>query len=78
MFLNHTNQKDFIGLNYATDLAVLCKVKGLKTIPFLIYGPGNPSDIHCPNEKVSRSEVLEVETTLTNFLLDLNTKILRI
>ncbi|WP_455139673.1 M20 family metallopeptidase [Candidatus Hodarchaeum mangrovi] len=78
LFLNHSNLKDIIGLNYATDLAVLCSVKGMNTIPFLIYGPGDPNAIHITNEKVPILEVLEVRNTLTKFLFDLNTKIRRI
>jgi len=75
LFLNHTDRKDIIGLNYATDLAVLCNAKVANSIPFLIYGPGDPNSIHIANEKVSILEVIEVENTLTKFLLDLNSKI---
>ncbi len=65
-FLTKCASKDFIGLNYATDGAVL-----VNNIPFIIFGPGNPKRIHVANERVPIAQVKEAESILTNFLLDL-------
>jgi succinyl-diaminopimelate desuccinylase len=65
-FLTKCTSKEFIGLNYGTDGAVL-----VKNIPFVIFGPGNPKRIHVANERVPIAQVREAESILTNFLLDL-------
>ncbi|MFX0084996.1 MAG: M20 family metallopeptidase [Candidatus Hodarchaeota archaeon] len=66
-FLTKCTSKDFIGLNYATDGAVL-----VKNIPFIIFGPGNPKRIHVANERVPIAQVKEAESILISFLLNLN------
>ncbi len=56
-----------IGLNYGTDAAVLVS-PGVRDVPFVIYGPGDPKAIHVANERVSIAEVLEAEVVLSEFL----------
>ncbi|NHJ00974.1 MAG: M20 family peptidase [Candidatus Heimdallarchaeota archaeon] len=58
-----TNNKTPIGLNYATDAAILAK-----EVPFVIFGPGDPKAIHVTNERVSIKEVEYTEKILVKFL----------
>jgi len=67
LFLKVSNNQTPIGLNYGTDAAVLV-TQAPQSIPFVIYGPGDPKAIHNANERVLISEVLEVESVLTKFL----------
>ena len=69
-FMKNSNNHTPIGLNYGTDAAVLI-TKAHHPTPFVIYGPGDPKAIHCANERVSITEVLGVESTLTKFLTDI-------
>lgn len=66
-FMEESNNKTPIGLNYGTDAAVLV-TQAPHPVPFAIYGPGDPKAIHCANERVSIAEVLEVESVITKFL----------
>lgn len=67
-FSEKCSSQEFIGLNYGTDAAVLANQN--PSVPFVIFGPGNPTRIHVSNEKVSIAELNEAELTLTNFLKD--------
>ncbi|MFX1282526.1 MAG: M20 family metallopeptidase [Promethearchaeota archaeon] len=66
-FMDVSNNQTPIGLNYGTDAAVLV-TQAPQSIPFVIYGPGDPKAIHNANERVLISEVLEVESVLIKFL----------
>lgn len=66
-FIKTAQRSTNIGLNYGTDAAVLVS-PGIKDVPFVIYGPGDPKAIHVANERVPISEVLEVESVLITFL----------
>ncbi|UCG03113.1 MAG: M20 family metallopeptidase [Candidatus Heimdallarchaeota archaeon] len=67
LFMEESENKNPIGLNYGTDAAVLV-TQAPHPIPFVIYGPGDPKAIHCANERVPIAEVLEVESVITKFL----------
>ncbi|MHA2306941.1 MAG: M20 family metallopeptidase [Candidatus Hodarchaeales archaeon] len=67
-FFEKCSSKEYIGLNYGTDAAILANQN--PSIPFVIFGPGNPKKIHMANERVSVAELLEAEQIMTNFLKD--------
>ncbi|MFX1515984.1 MAG: M20 family metallopeptidase [Promethearchaeota archaeon] len=67
LLMKESNCQIPIGLNYGTDAAVLV-TEAPHHVPFAIYGPGDPKTIHCANERVSITEVLEVESVITKFL----------
>ena len=56
-----------IGLPYATEAAVLLGSKN--TIPFVIYGPGDPAVVHKENEYVKIKDVYKATELLTKALL---------
>jgi succinyl-diaminopimelate desuccinylase len=57
----------FIGLPYATDAAYY--VDPNKSIPFVIFGPGDPNIIHKTNEWVSLENVFKATELLTEAIL---------
>lgn len=67
LFIDTANPKQLIGLNYATDAAVLVH-SPIKRVPFVIFGPGDPKAIHVANERVSKEEVKKTELIVTEFL----------
>lgn len=56
-----------IGLPYATDAAALLKPKN--SVPFVIYGPGDPAVVHKENEYVKIDDVYKATEFLTKALL---------
>lgn len=44
-----------IGLNYYTDGAVIIPALN---VPFIIFGPGNPGQAHCPNETIDVAKLV--------------------
>lgn len=56
-----------IGLPYATDAAALLKPK--TSVPFVIYGPGDPAVVHKENEYVKIDDVYKATEFLTKALL---------
>ncbi|MFX0074994.1 MAG: M20 family metallopeptidase [Candidatus Hermodarchaeota archaeon] len=59
--------KKIIGLPYATDAAVLVQKKN--PVPFVIYGPGDPSVIHKPDEHIKIEDVIKSKEFLSQALL---------
>ena len=56
-----------IGLPYATDAVNF--VNSYDTIPFVIFGPGNPNIVHKINEYISIEQVFQATELLTKALL---------
>ncbi len=56
-----------IGLSYATDAAKL--VTKEDPIPFIIFGPGNPEEIHKFNERVNINHIFKAARALTAALI---------
>ncbi|MFX1280554.1 MAG: M20 family metallopeptidase [Promethearchaeota archaeon] len=56
-----------IGLPYATDASRF--VTEENSIPFIIFGPGNPKDVHKLNESISIDQVYSATEYLTRALL---------
>ncbi len=67
LFMRESNNHTPIGLNYGTDAAIII-TQAPHSVPFVIYGPGDPQAIHIANERVSIAEVLKAEKILSNFL----------
>lgn len=67
LFMRESNNYTPIGLNYGTDAAVLI-TQAPQSVPFVIYGPGDPRAIHVANERVPIAEVLKAEKVITKFL----------
>jgi succinyl-diaminopimelate desuccinylase len=67
LFVETTNRRQIIGVNYATDAAVLVTPPS-KYVPFVLFGPGDPNAIHVANERVSISEVQKAESVIEEFL----------
>ncbi|NHJ20688.1 MAG: M20 family peptidase [Candidatus Lokiarchaeota archaeon] len=65
--LKKISGKEFIGLPYATDAGVLVRKK--KPVPFVIYGPGDPSIVHKPNEYIVIEDVIKSTEYLSRALL---------
>jgi len=66
--LKNITNSEFIGLSYATDACVYINPKSF--IPFVIFGPGDPTIIHKPNEWIQLEQVYQA----TEFLIDALTK----
>ena len=63
---NITNSEN-IGLSYATDA---CKyINPTNFIPFVIFGPGDPNNVHKPNEWVLLEHVFQTTEFLTEALI---------
>jgi succinyl-diaminopimelate desuccinylase len=61
------SKTNVIGLPYATDAAVLLQSKN--PIPFVIYGPGDPTVIHKEDEYIKIENVYKATDLLTEALL---------
>jgi len=66
------NKPKIIGFPYATDAAVFIQPK--KPVPFVIFGPGDPSNIHKIDEFVELEQVFQATEYLTNALLQTYSK----
>ncbi|MFX0174470.1 MAG: hypothetical protein ACFE9L_21545 [Candidatus Hodarchaeota archaeon] len=71
LFLETANWKDVIGVNYATDAAILVTDPS-KYVPFVLFGPGDPNAIHVTNGRVSVREVIKAESILLKFFINMN------
>jgi len=65
--LKEISKSEFLGLSYATDAAHLISVDN--PIPFVIFGPGDPHNIHKINEFIELEQVFQATEYLTNALL---------
>jgi len=61
------SKSNVVGLPYATDAAALLKPKN--SVPFVIYGPGDPAVVHKENEYVKIDDVYKATEFLTKALL---------
>ena len=66
--LKKVTNSEYIGLSYATD--AVNYVSSNKSIPFVIFGPGNPTIIHKENECVSLKQVFQASELLIKALLE--------
>jgi succinyl-diaminopimelate desuccinylase len=66
--LKKLSNAELIGLPYATDAAKFITLKN--PVPFVIYGPGNPNNVHKINESISLEQVFVATEMLTNALLE--------
>jgi len=66
-FRKATGNQEYLGLNYGTDAAVLVS-NSPKPLPFVIFGPGNPKQIHVSNERVKLDELYKAERIFIEFL----------
>ena len=66
--LKKLNNTELIGLPYATDLAKFITLDN--PVPFVIYGPGNPNDVHKINESISLDQIFLAIEFLTDALLE--------
>ncbi|MFX0166315.1 MAG: M20 family metallopeptidase [Candidatus Hodarchaeota archaeon] len=65
--LQKISQSKIIGLPYATDAARFIIPE--HPIPFVIYGPGNPNDVHKINESISLEQVYKATEYLNEALI---------
>jgi succinyl-diaminopimelate desuccinylase len=65
--LQGLSQSEIIGLPYATDAAKFITQEN--PIPFLIYGPGDPNDVHKINESILLEQVYRATENLNEALL---------
>jgi len=70
--LKEISKTEFLGLSYATDAAHLVSVKN--PIPFVIFGPGDPNNIHKINEFIELKHIFQAIEYLTNALLQTYSK----
>lgn len=68
--LKRISNKEIIGLPYATDAARLIDLDN--PVPFVIFGPGNPQNVHTSNESIKLDQVFLATNYLTRCLLDLD------
>ena len=66
--LKKFSNTELIGLPYATDASKFISTKN--PIPFVIYGPGNPNNVHKINESISLNQIFQATQFLTDALLD--------
>ena len=66
--LKRISNMELIGLPYATDLAKFITIGN--PVPFVIYGPGNPNDVHKINESISLNQIFLATEFLTDALLE--------
>ncbi|MBY8991131.1 MAG: M20 family metallopeptidase [Candidatus Lokiarchaeota archaeon] len=66
--LKRISNMELIGLPYATDLAKFITTDN--PVPFVIYGPGNPNDVHKINESISLNQIFLATESLTDALLE--------
>ena len=68
--LLNISKQELIGLPYATDAANLAYFGNCDSkIPFVIYGPGNPVNIHKTNEFIELEQIFEAIEHLTEAIL---------
>ncbi|MBA7572937.1 putative succinyl-diaminopimelate desuccinylase [subsurface metagenome] len=65
--LKGVSKSELLGLSYATDAAHLISVNS--PIPFVIFGPGDPNNIHKIDEFIELEQVFQATEFLTNALL---------
>ena len=70
--LKRISNRELIGLSYATDAARL--INSDNPVPFVIFGPGNPQNVHTINESITYDQVFLVTKFLTKTLLETNLK----
>ncbi|MDU4890184.1 MAG: M20 family metallopeptidase [Clostridium sp.] len=62
--LNSGDKPKYIGINYFTDGSILARED--KDLPVLLFGPGEPSEAHKPNEWVDMEKYYKAIDTLLN------------
>ena len=70
--LKEISKSEVLGLSYATDAAHLISVNN--PIPFVIFGPGDPNNIHKIDEFIELEQVFQATEYLTNALLQTYSK----
>ncbi|MFX0003010.1 MAG: M20 family metallopeptidase [Candidatus Hodarchaeota archaeon] len=65
--LKQITNSEIIGIPYATEAAIYFNQKN--SIPFIIFGPGDPRVVHKPNEWVSLKQVFQATEYLTSALI---------
>lgn len=65
--LKNISKSEVLGLSYATDAAHLINVD--HPIPFVIFGPGNPNNIHKIDEFIELEQIFQATEYLTHALL---------
>ncbi|MFW9929270.1 MAG: M20 family metallopeptidase [Candidatus Thorarchaeota archaeon] len=65
--LQETINNEIIGLTYGTDAAKL--IENNKSVPFVIFGPGDNTIIHQTNEFVNISQVIQVTKSIYQALI---------
>ena len=70
--LKNISKSEVLGLSYATDAAHLISVNN--PIPFVIFGPGDPNNIHKIDEYIELEQVFQATEYLTNALLQTYSK----
>ena len=55
------------GAPYSTDCQVLVHDGGMDAV---VFGPGNPAECHCPDERVSLGSLRDGALALTKFTVD--------
>jgi len=70
--LKEISKSELLGLSYATDAAHLISVNS--PIPFVIFGPGDPNNIHKIDEFIKLEQVFQATEYLTNALLQTYSK----
>jgi succinyl-diaminopimelate desuccinylase len=58
--------KGLLGVNYFTDGSLV--VPYYPKLPFIILGPGMPSECHCPNEKTTLASIVEAASYYRIFI----------
>ncbi len=66
-FFQSVGHDETMGLNYGTDAAVLV-TNAPKTLPFVIFGPGDPKQIHISNERLNIEELHNAERIFCDFM----------
>ena len=70
--LTKVSKSELLGLSYATDAAYL--ISANSPIPFVIFGPGDPKNIHKIDEFIELEQVFQAIEYLTNALLQTYSK----
>ena len=70
--LKKISKSEVLGLSYATDAANLINVNN--PIPFVIFGPGDPSNIHKIDEFIELEQIFQAMEFLINALLQTYSK----
>ena len=70
--LKNISKGEVLGLSYATDATHL--INADNPIPFVIFGPGDPNNIHKINEFIELEQIFQAIQYLTNALLQTYSK----